>query len=280
MRTQPYDARMGQSISSFLGCDRLIPCAASMLLAAATGADTIVYADGTFVPTNWTINSRPYGPFGGSGTGGQVFTGGAGDNGPARVVVNTCGPANSGAYNASILTAATYSPALQGAVSSIRISVDARLQDALCAIGAVVVQGDVVWMWGYQIDTPTWSTYTFNCDGTDVWYQILPTGTQLGAGPDFSAAGAPMQFGFWSGNGSGPGGGGYSTTSLFDNFRVELTRVAGCTGDLDADGVVSGSDLGLLLGNWGQPGIGDVDGSGTVDGADLGLLLGAWGPCP
>ncbi|MBL9140359.1 MAG: VCBS repeat-containing protein [Phycisphaerae bacterium] len=47
-------------------------------------------------------------------------------------------------------------------------------------------------------------------------------------------------------------------------------------GDLNGDGVVSGADLGLLLGNWGNPGTGDLNGDGTVDGADLGGLLSAW----
>lgn len=47
-------------------------------------------------------------------------------------------------------------------------------------------------------------------------------------------------------------------------------------GDLDGDGRVSGSDLGLLLGMWGGPGAADLDGDGRVSGSDLGLLLGAW----
>ncbi len=47
--------------------------------------------------------------------------------------------------------------------------------------------------------------------------------------------------------------------------------------DLDSDGTVDGSDLGILLANWGQAGIGDLDDSGTVDGADLGILLACWG---
>jgi hypothetical protein len=50
--------------------------------------------------------------------------------------------------------------------------------------------------------------------------------------------------------------------------------------DLNADGVVNGADLGLLLGAWGPVGAcagADLNGDGVVDGADLGLLLGAWG---
>jgi hypothetical protein len=57
---------------------------------------------------------------------------------------------------------------------------------------------------------------------------------------------------------------------------VTVTR--GCVAaDLDCNGSVSGSDLGLLLGQWGSDGSADLNGDGTVNGGDLGLLLGAWG---
>ena len=48
-------------------------------------------------------------------------------------------------------------------------------------------------------------------------------------------------------------------------------------GDLAGDGVVGGSDLGLLFANWGGSGVGDLDGNGVVDAADLGLLLTVFG---
>ena len=47
--------------------------------------------------------------------------------------------------------------------------------------------------------------------------------------------------------------------------------------DLNGDGIVNGADLGMLLGNWGHPGVTDLNGDGTTDGADLGFLLGHWG---
>jgi len=49
-------------------------------------------------------------------------------------------------------------------------------------------------------------------------------------------------------------------------------------GDFNGDGVVDGSDLGTLLGEWGPcPGCAaDLDGNGEVDGSDLGVLLGNW----
>ncbi len=57
---------------------------------------------------------------------------------------------------------------------------------------------------------------------------------------------------------------------------------AGCTADLNADGGVDGSDLGVLLSQWGLSGgvlAGDVNADGEVNGADLGTMLGTWGPC-
>lgn len=47
--------------------------------------------------------------------------------------------------------------------------------------------------------------------------------------------------------------------------------------DLDRDGFVGGTDLGILLGAWGlDHAVADIDASGTVDGSDLGVLLSAW----
>lgn len=53
-----------------------------------------------------------------------------------------------------------------------------------------------------------------------------------------------------------------------------------CTGDINNDHAVNGSDLAILLGAWGTSGPADLNGSGQVNGADLAILLGAWGPCP
>jgi Metallo-peptidase family M12/Reprolysin family propeptide len=73
---------------------------------------------------------------------------------------------------------------------------------------------------------------------------------------------------------------GGATTGGAGSFTVSCTPSAPpCPADLDNDGQVSGSDLAVLLGAWGNPG-GDLDGNGTTDGADLAALLGAWGPCP
>lgn len=57
---------------------------------------------------------------------------------------------------------------------------------------------------------------------------------------------------------------------------------SGCTPDLNFDGLVDGSDLAQVLGDWNQAGWcveGDVDHNGSVNGADVGTILAAWGTC-
>lgn len=63
----------------------------------------------------------------------------------------------------------------------------------------------------------------------------------------------------------------------------EVTGAPAASSDFDCNGVVDGSDLGTLLGEWGdcadrrEPCIADLNRNGTVDGDDLGTLLGDWG---
>ncbi|MFO0837307.1 MAG: M1 family aminopeptidase [Phycisphaerae bacterium] len=55
------------------------------------------------------------------------------------------------------------------------------------------------------------------------------------------------------------------------------TFVVGPAGDLDGDGDVDESDLGILLQAWQTNSDGDLNGDGVTNEADLGLLLGSWG---
>jgi formylglycine-generating enzyme required for sulfatase activity len=57
-----------------------------------------------------------------------------------------------------------------------------------------------------------------------------------------------------------------------------------CDADINADGVVNGTDLGFLLAQWGPCGspklcTADINDDGVVNGVDLGTLLAAWGAC-
>ena len=56
-------------------------------------------------------------------------------------------------------------------------------------------------------------------------------------------------------------------------------RCGTCASDITRDGVVTGADLGVLLGDWGMNTASDINRDGVVNGADLGRLLGDWGPC-
>jgi hypothetical protein len=72
-------------------------------------------------------------------------------------------------------------------------------------------------------------------------------------------------------------------TSADSSQGIWLFRPPQCRADLDGDGVVSGSDLGMLLAAWGPcagtPCGRDLDADGAVGGGDLGVLLAAWGAC-
>lgn len=58
-----------------------------------------------------------------------------------------------------------------------------------------------------------------------------------------------------------------------------------CVGDILADSIINGADLGAVLSYWGPVTSSsvsrscDLNGDGVVNGADLGTLLANWGPC-
>jgi hypothetical protein len=71
---------------------------------------------------------------------------------------------------------------------------------------------------------------------------------------------------------------GWSAASQY-GYTQSTGCVSPCPPDLDADRMVGGSDLTIMLGAWGASGAADLNFSGTVEGADLTILLGAWGSC-
>jgi hypothetical protein len=58
---------------------------------------------------------------------------------------------------------------------------------------------------------------------------------------------------------------------------VVVAHVGGQPGDLDGDGLVDATDLGLLISRWGTTDVdADLDGDGIVGASDLAATLGAW----
>jgi T5SS/PEP-CTERM-associated repeat protein len=80
----------------------------------------------------------------------------------------------------------------------------------------------------------------------------------------------------------GPVGGGVASGSPVPAVAVRLQSAVQVEGDLNGDGEVDGSDLALILGNWGTCQAcascqADLTGDCAVDAADLAIVLGAWG---
>ena len=69
---------------------------------------------------------------------------------------------------------------------------------------------------------------------------------------------------------------GTTCEDLDGNGAPDVCDSSDILGDLNGDGRVNGSDLGLFLVGWGQPGPSDLNGNGTTNGEDLGLLLVNW----
>ena len=60
-------------------------------------------------------------------------------------------------------------------------------------------------------------------------------------------------------------------------YTFEISGTSNKPGDLNGDGEVNGSDLGLFLAAWGSQGpFADFNGDGWVNGIDLGLMLASW----
>jgi Metallo-peptidase family M12 len=70
----------------------------------------------------------------------------------------------------------------------------------------------------------------------------------------------------------GGAGGGTGTLTL------SCAAQQPCPADLNADGVVDGTDLAGVLNAWGTPNA-DIDSDGNTGGSDLAIILNAWGAC-
>lgn len=68
------------------------------------------------------------------------------------------------------------------------------------------------------------------------------------------------------------------TTWLTESYSWKLVPPP-CVADLNNNGLVDSTDLGMLLGSWGT-GFYDLNGDGQTNAADLSIMLGAWGACP
>jgi hypothetical protein len=70
-----------------------------------------------------------------------------------------------------------------------------------------------------------------------------------------------------------------------DTNQNNIPDTCECIGDIDLDGAIGGSDLGIMLAYWGPVTtesvslLSDLNADGFVNGSDLGALLAHWGAC-
>lgn len=203
-------------------------CVSAALLSWQTLAAAITVSDSTFANTDWTLTSFSSGN-GGTATAAQVLSGG--NPGAYRSVTDTLnsGGTPSVVLAASIYSPFTYNPAVSGAIASVDFSEDAACISGCFgsgqSTGPALLQGGVIYVLGSSsVITGPGSTFlNHSLSGLTAldFGAVSLTGftfTDNTVHPNFSAGGAPIQFGFLSSNGTGPGGIGYTLTAGVDNW--------------------------------------------------------------
>ncbi len=242
---------------------------AAVVLAASMTAlgSYVLINDGTMDPSSWTETVlNPTGGFGYS-----VGQAGAGGNPDAYRTIHQFSTQNI----AQGLVVHLHEGSVVGAVDAVGMSLDVNCfnggTSAAVAFGLVIQQGETIYF------GPTFTALTNSGWRTDLAFVSLASSDFHNGpdSPDFSGAGAPLRFGFFSSNGTG-GGAPINSSSGVDNFIVAIFPPP-CPADLNHDGIVNTGDLTLLLARFGQsvaPGsTGDINGDGVVTTPDLTALL-------
>ncbi len=208
-------------------CVALTGLLLGLTLAAAGSAfaSTVTLQDGTFANAQWSTTVEILNG-GGSVSAFQVASGG---NPTAfRRVENTLNSAigtgvSNTVYGFHRFSGGVYDPAMGGPILAITYAEDSqRISGGVQACGLAVRQAGVTY-YGPAFLTPTpfgtWVTTT-QTGLVAGQFDALAPGVQ---NPDFSLAGAPLEFGFWRGNSTSTGGGGGTTYGAIDNWTVTLT---------------------------------------------------------
>lgn len=188
-------------------------------------ASTVTFQDGTFTNAQWTTTVEVLNG-GGSVNAFEVASGG---NPTAfRRIENTLNSAigtgvSNTVYGFHRFAGGVYDPATGGPILAINYAEDSqRIAGGVQACGLAVRQAGVIY-YGLAFLTPTafgtWATTT-QTGLLAGQFDTLAPGVQ---NPDFSVAGAPLEFGFWRGNSTSVGGGGGTTHGGIDNWTVTLT---------------------------------------------------------
>lgn len=203
---------------------KTISASCAALVASFAFAD-VTYSDGTFQNSNWGFETLTIG--GGSSSANAGQSSGTGNPGFARRVshVTVLGETLYTFNRFGTTVATRYEPATQGAILSLDWSIDARWDS-----GSFAGQGQAIMLGAKQGQTIFYADYDIT-GSNGAW--ITNSGLGLTAASfapltgsavlDFSAAGAPIRFGFVTGNGAT--GATYSNTVDYDNFNLVVRTV-------------------------------------------------------
>jgi hypothetical protein len=196
-------------------------------------AGTIVFGDGDFDDTDWTIELFNF-HTGGTASAGQVATGGNLDN--FRRADHTTNAATDPADNAAIYafhgyTLGVIDPSVDGAIASVDFFWDVRaVEGAGQFSGPALRQGDRFYVSAGLLELigsdPQWRTVE-RLNVVESSFGLIRDILEIdpASDPDFSASGEPVTFGFFSALAGGLGGPGVTSSAGYDNWRVEIETV-------------------------------------------------------
>jgi hypothetical protein len=203
-------------------------CVAGALLASHAFA-AVTVSDGTFLDANWNLTQFLAGS-GGSVTGGQVLSGG--NPGAYRNVTDALTGGSPGlVLGTSIYTPFTYSPGVSGAIATLNYTEDAACT-AGCfgqgqSTGPALLQGGKLYVLGSSsvITGPgaAWTTHALNNLTALDFGRVVVTPTSYFDNtqrPDFSANGAPIQFGYFRANSTASVA--YTLAAGIDNWQISI----------------------------------------------------------
>lgn len=194
------------------------------LVASFASAD-VTYSDGTFQNSNWGFETVVIG--GGSSTASASQSAATGNPGSARRV-NHSTILGETLYTFSrfgTTVATRYEPATQGAILSLDWSIDARwVSGSFAGAGQAIMlgakQGQTVFYADYDITGSSGAWVTNSATGLTAASFLPLTGSAV---LDLSASGAPIRFGFVTGNSAS--GLSYTNTVDYDNFNLVVRTV-------------------------------------------------------
>jgi hypothetical protein len=188
-------------------------------------------------------------------------------------------------YDGHFFVAQSYDPGTQGAIEALDIAFDyIDFSPGGVQNGLAVLQGGTTYIRFVDSAGPHAAWVTLSHAGitqTDnQWMEASASGVTQGA-PDYSAAGDPMQFGYYTFNWSLPTGFLIDRQWGIDNFRITI-HVDACYPDCNGVGGLTIADFGCFQTRFvaGEP-YADCNGVGGLTIADFGCFQTAFvGGCP